>query len=289
MARLSERRLPWVAVAATAASFVCIGAALALRDPSSVDLIEASENTASASASSSAPAPSPSLAEVRPPPELSSTVPQAPVHKRAGRELDLATTLAELKALAQQFPEDERVLVKLARVQAAQPAMLLDALKNVRTALDLDENVKNQKDVHPIVLRGASGVPDVQDLAFAIMQRSMGTVGPDLLYELTIAQGVSPNVATRAREATKLDEVRKLASAALLVAIDLRDHPGCGRKPYLSAAEKDGDLRSLQYLSPLMSKKSCGVFGMKDCNNCFGNREEVRRAVEAIKARAGVQ
>src|SRR5207237_8630804 len=128
------------------------------------------------------------------------------------------------------------------------------------------------KDLQSIGMRAANGPPALQERALSLMATGMGSVGPDLLYELTTAPSVARPVKQKALDLTKRDDVRKAASPALLIALDLRDHPGCARKDYLGDAEKSGDARSLAFLTPLQASKGCGLFAMSDCYACFGNR-----------------
>ncbi|NUP05866.1 MAG: hypothetical protein HOW73_07400 [Polyangiaceae bacterium] len=200
--------------------------------------------------------------------------------------IDKATTVAELEALATRDPDNAKLLAKLARVQAATPAGLGNALANVKRALAASGKIADDKDLQQIVVRGASGQPAVQDTAFELMTAQMGTVGPDLLYELTIAKSVSKTVKDRALAATKDEAVLKLASPALRIAVQLRDAAPCDRKALFDEAARVGDRRSLNSLTPLQARRGCGVFfAPKDCHPCLGDRADLNKAIEAINGR----
>ena len=90
---------------------------------------------------------------------------------------------------------------------------------------------------------------------------------------------------SRALTLTKREDVRKLATPALRVALDLRDKSGCARASVFADAEASGDKRALIYLNPLNARKGCGFLGMNDCYSCLGGRGELNRAISAINKR----
>lgn len=289
---MTNEHLPWIAGAGLGVVVLLVVALPQLRDP---DVVGALERAALAA------------------PERSTATPKdEPLQARAGRssatpaddgaplfgapaglpqssvsdaEIDRASSVEELQALAKQAPKNTRLLKKLARAQATRPEGLDGALITVRTLFSNDDEALEDKELQQIVTRAASGQPTVQDVAFELMSSKMGSVGPDLLYELTIAPSVSSKVKKRALEATKSDDVLKLASPALKIAIQLRGVSGCARKALLPEAEQIGDKRSLQYLTPLQSRKGCNLFGMGDCFACLGNRVELNKTIKAINAR----
>jgi hypothetical protein len=83
-------------------------------------------------------------------------------------------------------------------------------------------------------------------------------------------------------------EVLARATPALMVAYKLgkvkdRDCKGVG--PLLPRAEKHGDQRALKELERFSGTKPCGFFGRSKCPRCRDNREEIERAVAAIRER----
>ncbi len=205
---------------------------------------------------------------------------------RAPRGLEQANTVAELLALLADSPGDRAVLAKLARTQAADPAGLGDALATLQQLFSKHPQDAEDKNLSAIVLRGAqSPTPSHADAAFALLGESMGSIGVDMLFELSDAAGAPKPLAKRAIDTTKRAEVRKLASPALRVALDLRDTNGCGRKAHFAKAAEVGDRRSLKFLTPLTSTKGCGFFAQGDCFSCLGGRGDLNKAIAAINAR----
>lgn len=305
MPHVPTEQLPLLAGVALGGAVLLTMATPMFRDPSSIAALEAQTSASSSSTSAaphaSPPAP-PSLAGGGPAVSIKRDAPPAALGEPSleerpvdpldmdgskASEIDLAaaSTVEQLTELARRHPSDERAFVKLARAHAAQPDGMPKALATLKTLFAGSAQSLEDKELQAIVTRAANGPAALQEQALAMMASDMGRVGPDLLYELTAAPSVAKPVKQKALELTKRDDVRKLASPALLIALDLRDHPGCGRAPFLERAEKHGDKRSLAFLTPLQARKGCGLFNMNDCYACLGNRAAVNKAVEAIKAR----
>jgi hypothetical protein len=268
-----------------------------LRDPQVVAAIEQADASASSSAvapETEAPKRASTAASADPSVSASaSATPAAPSllpgDVAPNEELDRASTVDALRALAEKYPKDPRLLTKLAKALSAGKNGLHDAVVMSRRIFELNPKATTDPELQMIVKRGASGQPATSDLALDIMASSMGSTGPDLLFEISLARGVSTNVRTRATDLTRTEAVRKLVTPALRVALDLRDMGGCERQKLFADAEKLGDGRSLQYLTPLQSKKGCGLFRLSDCYGCLGNRVALGKAVSAIQARAKQQ
>lgn len=266
-----------------------------LRDPSVVTALEQADTPA---ASSSAPAPEESASPKRQDasPTSSSTasssaealplLPLLPGETAPNEELDRASTVDALRALGQKYPKDTKLLTKLVKGLVASPNGIHDAVVISRRIFELSPKSANDPELQTVLKRAASGQPATSDLALDVMAASMGSVGPDLLFELSNAKGVAPRVRTRTLDLTRTESVRKLASPALRIALDLRDRGGCERQPLFAEAEKTGDTRSLQYLTPLQAKKGCGLFRLADCYSCLGNRVALGKAISAIQDRA---
>ncbi len=267
------------------------------RDPATVTALELAEQGEEPSAAPSAVASSPPGASARSAAPASSgsapakPVPPPPEEVAPSAELDLAATAADLEKLAAKFPKDPRVTAKLAKTLSTTPNGLHGALSAARRTFELSPSTTESTDLQTIVKRGASGQPATSDLALDIMATSMGPVGPDLLFELSNAKSVSPTVRKKAVQATQTEAVKKLATPALRVAVGLRDRGGCQRAELFEEAEKVGDARSLQYLTPLQARSGCGplFFKMNDCYECLGNRATLQKAIQAIQKRAGAK
>jgi hypothetical protein len=139
----------------------------------------------------------------------------------------------------------------------------------------------------------ANAKPEAAALAFELMAKSMGSRGPDLLYDLASAPSVGKLPKDRAEKLLKDAAVKSLATPALLIANELRTTSGCGRKPLFPRAAKDGDGRALGLLKPLLVTNGCSSGGFlgklvgdrSDCFRCLGNRADLRDAVEVIEKR----
>lgn len=196
-----------------------------------------------------------------------------------------ATTVAELRELEKQAPNDPRIQKKLARAYALTPDGLIDALIAAKRLFAADPKALADKEMLQIVMRAATGTPAAQDVAFPMMTGGMGTAGPDLLYEMTTAPSVTGPTKQKAIALTKDPEIRKIASPALRIALELRDRGPCERKSLFTEAEKSGDRRALAFLTPLAATKGCGVFSLEDCYDCLGGRSELTKAINGINAR----
>ena len=290
MSSLPAESTPLLAGLGLALCFVAVVGLASARDPATVAALEAegialapqttptvSDGDARAAASSATIAPGSSAGAVEAKPDKKEPPPPG---------LDQANTIPALKALLAQNPEDPQILAKLARIEGAQPNGLGDALSTLKTLFALAPKMATDKELGALVVRGAdSKVPAQQDAAFALLADAMGSTGPDLLYELATSSAASKAAKSRAVTLTKRDDVRKLASPALRVALDLRDKSGCERASLFSEAEASGDKRSLVYLTPLNARKGCGFLGMNDCFSCLGGRADLNKAINAINKR----
>jgi hypothetical protein len=288
---MATEHLPGIASAGLFFLVVLVVVLPQLRDDDVVGALEAAS-----SSSTSTPDVQPPASGSQPSgPRAASSERQATVTSTAPAEaeeavddemIDKATTVAELEALRKRAPKSPRLLKKLARTQAAQASGLKDALITVRSLVAASPKAAEDKDILQIVTRAASGQPDAQDLAFELMSSGLGGSGPDRLYELTLAPSVSKSVKDRANAALKEPDTKQLMSPALSIAVRLRDAQPCARKELFAEAEKSGDKRSLNYLTPLQPKDSCGNFIVrKDCYPCLGDRAELNAAVTAINGR----
>lgn len=204
-------------------------------------------------------------------------------------ELDAASTVDALKALAARFPKDTKVWRKLALTQFEGGAAIEAAVGSAKQAFLLDETVADEDErMRTLVLRAASGPPNAADMAFEILADHTGATGPDLLYELTKAKSVSDKVKDRAKIALQWPRVRERMTPALLIAMKLSDAKSvCERATLAATAEKDGDARSLVYLEGSLGQV-CDKFNFikLNCQSCVGDGSMFHRAIRAIRERA---
>lgn len=193
-----------------------------------------------------------------------------------------------LRELARRHPADSGVLLALVKAEAAGFGDRSAAMETARRLLEIDPSAARDPQLERAIVTTATG-PDeaAAKRALDLMAGPLGPRGPELLFDLVIAPGTAK--ATRDRASTLLADpaVRRLASPALLVALDLRATSVCGRKALLDRAREHGDGRSLALLRPMLVTTGCGMFKRTDCHPCLGSRNDVREAIAAIQQRQG--
>jgi hypothetical protein len=201
--------------------------------------------------------------------------------------LDAADGIEKLEALSERYPREPRVWRKLLAAYGADDKTLAHALNAVRRLVAIEPDSSSEPTIQSVVLRAAAG-QQTFELAEDTMRDLMGSVGADMLYEVTTSPTFSQATRDRAWTALTSDPsgVTTRATPALRIAVELKKVEGCARKPLVATAERDGDGRSLPYLQPLLPMhKGCGVFGLGTCGDCFGDRTELNRAIGAIATR----
>jgi hypothetical protein len=137
--------------------------------------------------------------------------------------------------------------------------------------------------VRRIVLAAASAGGEASPAAFRLMSNSMGSRGPDLLFDLL----EQPELAQRAKFRLTRYSVRRHFTPQLSIAFDLRFAATCaGRTSMLQRASELGDQRSINVLSSLVSPPpSCGKGGSR-CNVACPRESAVfTRTIERIAQR----
>jgi len=189
----------------------------------------------------------------------------------------------QLTALVAKHPKDLDALRALVRAQADEGQLVL-AVENAVKLFEEDATLAEDPELRKVLLDAARS-QDAADAAFALLEAKLGSVGPDLLFELATSRGVPAKTASRATAALKRDEVRALASPALLVALDLRAASSCqAKKAVLPRVEEHGDARSLALLRPLTATTGCGFVKKGDCWPCLRDGA-LTRAMRAVEGR----
>ncbi|HVR19509.1 MAG TPA: serine/threonine-protein kinase [Polyangiaceae bacterium] len=238
---------------------------------------------------------------VTPPAGLPATPPSALPPPAPPRDLGPRATSAELSAasargvdglqpLAERYPNDPGVLRALLLAFAARANGLVDAMTVAKRLFEVAPEQAEDKDVRFLVKRGAATPGQSSTLAFPLMAESMGSTGPDLLYELTLSDA---RASVRADQLLATDAVKAKATPALLVANDLRKAASCSaRVPLLERASAVGDERSATILAPLgaSSKRGCGKKKKLPCPaQCPAEAERYLDTVATIRARVAAQ
>jgi serine/threonine protein kinase len=193
-----------------------------------------------------------------------------------------------LLPLSERYPNDPAVLKALLLAFASRANGLVDAMTFAKRLFEIAPDQALDSDLRFLVKRAASTPGQATNLAFPLMTESMGSAGPDLLYELTVTDA---RAAARADGLLATPDVRARATPALLIAYELRKAATCAaRVPLLDRAIEVGDERSVAILQPLgvSSKRGCGKKKRMPCPAaCPAEAERYLDAVSKIKARLG--
>lgn len=213
----------------------------------------------------------------------------APARERATpADMDAAKArgVAGLESLSLEYPRDPAVWRALLLAQGNDPAGQRATLRAASRLLELAPESATDVSVRTAVRNAAGGPPEVAAQALDLMATRMGSVGPDLLYDLMLTNS---KLTERAAQMLADPQVIARESPALRIALELRAASSCvAKKALLERAARDGDRRAIDILLPLTvsSGKGCGFLGMGLCPApCTGVVGDMRKAIEAIKAR----
>ncbi len=160
-----------------------------------------------------------------------------------------------------------------------------EALVAYREALKLDPSLARDRTLLAHVHRAAKE-NDTAEEALRIAAHSLGSDGADLLYDVWVATRAKTTTTQLAKQLAYDADVRKRATPALDVALDLRQATTCQEyKELLPRATLNGDVRSHRVLQPLGIKKGCGVGKKEDCHACLREGTVLDDALAATRAR----
>jgi hypothetical protein len=195
--------------------------------------------------------------------------------------------LVAIDGLARSYPKDPAVLLALVKAYASEKRSA-DTMSSIERLAVLGGVELDDPEVRRAVLDAAQGTSEIADSAFSLMEKKLGSRGPDLLFELLTTRDLSQPLIARAKQSLARSEVRTAASPALLVALDLRAAKTCtGKRAVLERAMTHGDARALTLLRQLRSTKGCGFLSLGDCWSCLRQGPQLERAIAAIAARSG--
>jgi serine/threonine-protein kinase len=164
-------------------------------------------------------------------------------------------------------------------------AQFKDAIEALEDALDVDEDAGNNR----AILRGvrrAVDSPETRVRALELAAKRLGSAGADLLFDVWIATNDKTAATRAAREWLDSQSVRKQASPALLVALQIRETKGCaGLQDLLPRLTQHGDERSLKSLRRLQTNTGCGFLDLEDCYPCLRKNSALDEAVTAVQSR----
>jgi hypothetical protein len=200
---------------------------------------------------------------------------------------DFGTAVGQLTVLELGHPESAAVHRDLERAYTGTgdvKGALREARAWLAAAPATGRDAKFEEDV-----RNAALGTVAPDDAFALLETGMGTAGADILYDLAYGAAADrARAATdRARAALADATVRRNASAALAVTLDLRAARTCeAKKALLDRARDSGDSRTAAVLKPLKSTSGCGFIGRRDCWPCLHRDGALAAAIEASDGHA---
>src|SRR5690606_26425164 len=106
--------------------------------------------------------------------------------------------------------------------------------------------------------------------ALGMLGQTPSSAGADVLYDVWVGTRSRTETTWLAEQLVFSPEVRKRASRALQVALDLRTTEDCeSLKNLLTDASDHADARSARLLARLRAKRGCGERGRDDCYACL--------------------
>jgi hypothetical protein len=253
----------WMVGAPVLVALLMISVALLLQPPRHAPPPE----VLAASASPVAPAPAPA--------------PAPPAVEAAKEEKPSSSALAALEGKAPGALSVEDVLL----LNAGRAEHKREDVQALAHKLQEQPDLAQQPAVQAQLLRFA-GDPDTAATALAVMARAPSPIGPDLLYEVWTSRILSPGTGELARSLLYSQEVRRGASPALEVALQLNGASCEAIQAALPKARSDGDRRSLVPLAKVNLRRGCGPKKTGDCYACLRSQtKQVLATMEAVKRR----
>jgi serine/threonine protein kinase len=211
-----------------------------------------------------------------------------PAQLASKEDLRAATGRGEigLLPLADRYPNDPRVLRRLALAHASHAGGLADGMMVVRRLFQVAPEEAKSMDMQYLVQRAAEVPGPPADLAWKLLAEQMGTHGPDVLYRISLTK---PKLTEHAKQLLGDAAVRQLTSPALAIALELRSAPSCSaRVPLLDRAVEEGDERAITVLAGLSTgtRRGCGKYKRAACvPACPEQADEFRRAIAKLSQR----
>jgi serine/threonine-protein kinase len=193
-------------------------------------------------------------------------------------------TLTTLEPADMGRADVHRALLKAYLATSATADAMREAGLLVKTEPGSATDPKLLEEVRNAALAGGPAA----DEAFALLESSLGSAGPDILYDLvytTLAQQY-PAAAKRASRALASPDVKTRFNAGLAVAMDLRVANTCEKvKALLPRASDQGGSRALAVLKAYVPNRGCGFLGTRDCWPCIHKDGSLAKAIAAVEDR----
>jgi serine/threonine-protein kinase len=193
-------------------------------------------------------------------------------------------TLTTLEPNDMGRPDIHRALMKAYLATSATADAMREAGLLVKYEPGAATDPKLLEEVRNAALAGGPAA----DEAFALLESSLGSAGPDILYDLvytTLAQQY-PAAAKRASKALLVPDVRTRFNPGLSIALDLRTANTCDKiKALLPRASDQGGSRALAVLKAYAPNRGCGFLGTRDCWPCIHKDGSLAKTIAAVEER----
>lgn len=198
---------------------------------------------------------------------------------------DYGSAIAQLKALEDQAGDRADIHRALERAYVATQNPK-EAMKEMKLLFDADPSATQDPKL-VLEVRNWAINKDTQEGAFTLMETSMGSNGPDTLYNIAYELGPSyAGAAEKAKKILRRPDVKAKASPALAVTLDLRTATKCdAKKALLVQAGQVGDNNTLSVLKQYTPTRGCGFLNARDCWPCMHKDGSLATAIHDIEAR----
>jgi DNA-binding response OmpR family regulator len=209
------------------------------------------------------------------------TPPAASLLERASAGDREAIAALEQRPIAARSVQDA---VALSKGRSALKRLEIEALR--------DEIAKNpalledKATVRRLISAGRD--PAVAAEALTAIASLPGPSSADIIYQIWIGTQERTAATHLAEELALTDAIRKKASPALAVALDLRKAESCEQnQALLPRALAEGDGRALRPLNRLIRRTGCGPNKRLDCYACLRKGKQLREVIRAVRKRRG--
>lgn len=191
--------------------------------------------------------------------------------------------LAELEELSQEEPSSTHFLA-LGRAKKAS-SDLKGALAAYQAAVKSDAAAAHDSSLLSD-LRQLAVDDSIYEQVMAFAAKDLGADGVDLLVDVWLSEQGATVPAKRAKKFLEDPELRKRASQAALIAIDLRESNSCSsHKELMPRAIQFADERSMIPLRRFTVRRGCGFLSLSDCYGCLRSNNDLTDALKAAQAR----
>jgi hypothetical protein len=182
------------------------------------------------------------------------------------------------------MPQGERTSGLTLALEAGYQAQKLREFREFSKSLTAASGTLSAASVSRMVDYATS--PETMLPAFQELTQWAGPAGPDVLYAVWEKAAGGSRAASLAQQLLYSADQRTKATAALVVALDLRSAATCDDYlRVLPAVLRNGDQRSSATLRALRHNDGCGADGQQDCYACLRDNSLLEDALKAIDAR----